>query len=223
MSDLAEEIASKVKDACLQKQPLNIKAGNTKQFYGRNIQAKTLSLAEHKGIIEYEPSELYISARSGTSLHEINKAIGNENQMLPCEPASFGNTSTLGGMIACGLSGPRRAYTGSVRDCILGTEVINGNGDSLRFGGRVMKNVAGYDVSRLMCGALGTLGVITSVTVRLLPKPEHEETIALTLKEAAAIKIMNQWANTPMPISATFYNYLFAYQAHYLLLKLVKV
>lgn len=206
MSDLTVEIASKVKDACIQQQPLIIKAGDTKPFYGRNIQAETFSIAKHTGVIEYEPSELYISARSGTSLQEIQETIAQHNQMLPCEPALFGKSATLGGMVACGLSGPRRPYAGSVRDCILGTEIINGNGDPLHFGGRVMKNVAGYDVSRLMCGALGTLGIITSVTIRLLPMPEHEETIALTVDLDSAIKLMNQWANTPMPISATFYD-----------------
>jgi len=206
MSDQSENISCIVEEACNQKQALKIVAGNSKHFYGRNIQAKTLSLQRHFGIEEYEPSELYITARSGTSLHEINQTIAEQNQILPCEPALFGNQATIGGLIASGLSGPRRASAGSVRDCILGTKIINGNGQPLSFGGRVMKNVAGFDVSRLMCGALGTLGVITSVTMRLLPMPEEEQTLVLNIDCAAAIKLMNQWASTPAPISATFYD-----------------
>lgn len=206
MTDCREKIAAKLQDAYQQKQTLQIKAGGTKDFYGRNIQAKTLSLADHTGVIEYEPSELYITARSGTPLLEIEQTIAKQNQILPCEPPHFGTTATLGGMIASGLAGPRRVNAGSVRDCVLGTEILNGKGEHLRFGGKVMKNVAGYDVSRLMCGALGTLGVLISVSLRLLPKPVCEQTIALTLDSNVAIKKMNQWANTPIPISATFYD-----------------
>jgi glycolate oxidase FAD binding subunit len=206
MSDYRDEIASKIQDAFKQKQALQIKSGNTKHFYGRNIQAETLSVANHTDIIEYEPSELYITARSGTSLIEIEQAVADQNQILPCEPPHFGTTATLGGMVACGLAGPRRVNAGNVRDCILGTEILNGKGELLRFGGKVMKNVAGYDVSRLMCGALGTLGVLMSVSLRLLPKPSCEQTIAIAVDSDTAINKMNQWASTPMPISATFYD-----------------
>ncbi|MEJ2114881.1 MAG: glycolate oxidase subunit GlcE [Gammaproteobacteria bacterium] len=129
-----------------------------------------------------------------------------ECQILPCEPPYFGAKATLGGMVASGLSGCRRVNAGNVRDCVLGTVILNGKGEQLRFGGKVMKNVAGYDLSRLMCGALGTLGVLMSISIRLLPKPKSEQTIVLTLDRSAAIKKMNQWANTPMPISATFYD-----------------
>lgn len=206
MSDCRDEIASKLHDAFQRKQALQIKAGSTKQFYGRDIQAEALSLTDHSGIIEYEPSELYITARSGTPLREIEQTIAEQQQILPCEPPYFGATATLGGTIACGLAGPRRASAGNVRDCILGTEILNGKGELLRFGGKVMKNVAGYDVSRLMCGALGTLGVLMSVSLRLLPKPACEQTIVLALDSSTAISKMNQLANTPMPISATFYD-----------------
>lgn len=206
MSDCSDKIAAKVQEAYQLKQALQIKAGSTKQFYGRNIQAETLSLTDHSGIIEYEPSELYITARSGTSLREIEKTISEQHQILPCESPYFGETATLGGTVACGLAGPRRVSAGSVRDCILGTEILNGKGELLRFGGKVMKNVAGYDVSRLMCGALGTLGVLMSVSLRLLPKPACEQTIVLTIESSTAINKMNQLANTPMPISATFYD-----------------
>ena len=206
MPDCKEEIASKIQAAYQNTQPLKITAGGSKDFYGRNIHGEPLSLNNHTGITEYEPSELYITARSGTSLLEIEQTISDQNQILPCESPHFGKTATLGGMIACGLAGPRRVNAGSVRDCVLGTEVLNGKGEYLHFGGRVMKNVAGYDISRLMCGALGTLGVVMSATLRLLPKPACEQSIAFTLDSNTAISTMNQWANSPMPISASFYD-----------------
>ena len=206
MSDIKDEIARKIKDAYKRQLPLEIKAGGTKHFYGRQVQGEPLVLSEHIGITEYEPSELYITARSGTPLREIEQTIARQKQMLPCDPPYFGSTATLGGMIATGLCGPRRAHAGAVRDCILGSEIINGKGEYLRFGGKVMKNVAGYDVSRLMCGALGTLGVIMSATLRVIPKPACEHTIALTLNSRDAIHKMNKWASTPLPITATFHD-----------------
>ncbi len=206
MNDYAQEIADKILTAYQQKQPLKITSGKTKQFYGRKINAEILNVKNHSGVVEYEPSELYITARSGTPLSEIERIIDHKNQILPFEPPRFGASATIGGTVACGLSGPRRAYSGSLSDCILGADVINGKGEQLHFGGRVMKNVAGYDVSRLMCGALGTLGVITSITLRLLPKPENEQTITFETSCTEAIEKMNQWANTPLPISATFHD-----------------
>ena len=206
MSDFRSEIVSEIQAAFQNKSKLSIQGGSSKAFYARQIEGKTLSLSGHTGIIEYEPSELYITAKSGTPLSVIERTIAEHNQMIPCEPPYFKNTATIGGTIACGLSGPRRAYAGNVRDCVLGTEIINGKGEELRFGGRVMKNVAGYDASRLMCGALGTLGVLMTITIRLLPTPACEQTSILSLDESAAINKMNQWANTPLPISATFYD-----------------
>lgn len=206
MTDTQQDIASRIQDAYQQKQPLEIIAGNTKSFYGRKIDAVPFSTLQHTGITEYEPSELYISARSGTTLKEIEQTILNNNQILPFEPPYFGSSATLGGCVASGLSGPRRATSGAVRDCILGTEIINGKGEYLRFGGKVMKNVAGYDVSRMMCGALGTLGVLMSITIRLLPKPQSEQTLVFSMSPDDSILHMNKWANTPMPISASFYD-----------------
>ncbi len=206
MTDIKEDTASRVKEAAKQGQALQILAGNTKAFYGRSIQASPLSIAHHSGIIEYEPSELYITARSGTPLNDIERVIGQESQILPCEPPHFGAAATIGGMVAAGLSGPRRASSGAVRDCMLGVGIINGKGEYLRFGGKVMKNVAGYDTSRLMCGALGTLGILMSVTLRLLPKPQCEQTVTVSLSPADAIQKMNAWARTPMPVTATFHD-----------------
>ena len=206
MEDIREDIASRVMSACQQGQALQILSGNTKSFYGRSIQATPLSLARHSGVTEYEPSELYITARSGTPLNEVERVIEKENQILPCEPPHFGAAATIGGMVAAGLSGPRRASSGAIRDCILGAEIINGKGEYLRFGGKVMKNVAGYDASRLMCGSLGTLGILMSVTLRLLPSPQCEQTVVVSLNAADAIQKMNAWAHTPMPITATFHD-----------------
>ena len=197
---------AQVEDAYHEKQLLRIEAGGTKQFYGRKSDGTLLSLADHTGIVEYEPSELFITALAGTPLNEIEETIDKYDQVLPFEPPHYGSSATLGGVVATGLSGPRRASAGAVRDCILGTEIVNGKGEYLRFGGKVMKNVAGYDVSRLMCGSLGTLGVLMSITLRLIPKPACEQTIAITLPPSEAIKKMNDLTNTSMPISATFYD-----------------
>lgn len=206
MTDHKADIVSQVQEAFHSKQPQCITAGNSKNFYGRKIQGTELSLINHAGITEYEPSELYIKARSGTPLSEIEKIIAAEKQMLPFEPPHFGPTATFGGMTATGLSGPRRVSHGAVRDCILGVEIINGKGEVLQFGGKVMKNVAGYDVSRLMCGAMGTLGVLTSITVRLNPMPVCEKTIAISTNCQEAILKMNELARKPIPITATFYD-----------------
>ena len=206
MADITAKITSHVHEALLRKQALRIQGGRTKHFYGRQVEGDLLSLTTHTGITEYEPSELFITARSGTPLHEIERTIQNENQILPFEPPYFGSTATLGGMVAAGLSGPRRATAGGIRDCVLGINIVNGKGEYLQFGGKVMKNVAGYDVSRLMCGALGTLGVVMSVTLRLMPKPACEQTVAISLNSQDAIKKMNELASSAMPISATFYD-----------------
>ena len=206
MADSKSEIANQVLDAYKNHRSLHIQTGGTKHFYGRKIEGQLLSLKNLNGIIEYEPSELFITAYSGTLLNEIEQTLDSQNQMLPFEPPHFGPQATFGGMIAAGLSGPRRISSGAVRDSILGVDLINGKGEVLQFGGKVMKNVAGYDVSRLMCGALGTLGILTSITLRLLPKPVSEKTIALSLNPKDAIKKMNFLANTAIPVSATFYD-----------------
>ncbi len=206
MLDSKADIASQVMDAYQKRHPFCIQTGGTKYFYGRKIQGERLSLQNLNGIIEYEPSELFITAYSGTLIHEIEQTIDQQNQMLPFEPPHFGPQATLGGMIATGLSGPRRISCGAIRDSILGVEIINGKGEVLQFGGKVMKNVAGYDVSRLMCGALGTLGILISITLRLIPKPACERTVVIPLNIKDVIEKMTSIANSTMPISATFYD-----------------
>jgi len=155
------------------------------------------------GIVDYEPTELVITARAGTLLRDVEKALADGGQMLAFEPPHYGLDATLGGCIACGFSGPRRAAMGSARDFVLGVRMLNGLGEELRFGGQVMKNVAGYDVSRLLTGSFGTLGLITEVSLKVLPMPEQELTLRLELDEFQAIASMNKWAGKPLPISAT--------------------
>ncbi|MCU7798126.1 MAG: glycolate oxidase subunit GlcE [Candidatus Thiodiazotropha sp. (ex Myrtea spinifera)] len=200
--DQSKLLQEQVISAAAEQQTLDIQAGNTKRFLGRSPQGEPLDLSTHQGILSYEPKELVITARSGTPLHEIEAALAEKGQMLPFDPPHFGAHATLGGTIATGLSGPRRPYTGSARDFVLGTRVLNGRGEILRFGGEVMKNVAGYDVSRLMTGAMGTLGVILDISLKVLPIPAGEITLAITSSSENALKQFNAWSGKPIPLSA---------------------
>ncbi len=165
-----------------------------------------MHLALHQGIVTYEPTELVITARSGTPLSAIEAALAGERQMLGFEPPRFGDGATLGGTIACGFSGPRRPFAGAARDFVLGVKMINGKAEVLSFGGQVMKNVAGYDVSRLLCGSLGTLGVILEVSLKVLPTPASELTVTFELSANDAIVRMNEWAAQPLPLSGACYS-----------------
>jgi glycolate oxidase FAD binding subunit len=185
---------------------LSIQGGCSKNFYGRESTGTPLQANGHSGVINYEPEELVLTARAGTTLVELETLLKEQGQMLAFEPPHYGDTATLGGTIACGFSGPRRPYSGAVRDFVLGTRIINGRGEVLRFGGEVMKNVAGYDVSRLMVGALGTLGLILDVSLKVLPRPEKDGTRMLECDPEKAIEIMNNWAGTHLPISAACYD-----------------
>jgi glycolate oxidase FAD binding subunit len=195
-----------VRDAFRRRAPLVIHGGNTKAFYGRMIQGEPLDVRPHCGVVNYEPTELVITARAGTKLTEMESLLAQTGQMLPFEPPHFGANATVGGCVAAGLSGPRRPFAGAVRDNLLGVEIINGKGERLRFGGEVMKNVAGYDLSRLMAGALGTLGVLLQVSLKVLPRPMCETTLTQELNAERAIKVMNEWATRPLPISATWHD-----------------
>jgi glycolate oxidase FAD binding subunit len=174
---------------------------------GRTPQGEQLELDGHRGIINYEPTELVITARTGTRLAEIEQTLAEHNQMLAFEPPYFDENATLGGTIACNLSGPNRPYAGAARDFVLGIKLLNGKAEIMSFGGEVMKNVAGYDVSRLMAGAMGTLGIMLEVSLKVLPKPEQETTLVLKGPSArAALDLMHSWARLPHPISATSYH-----------------
>ena len=207
--DCSKELTEQVRKAFDEATPLCITGGGTKTIEGRTVEGRPLSVLEHHGIIEYAPSELVITARAGTPLVDIETRLAESNQMLAFEPphldAHTNGKATIGGTIVCGLSGPRRPYAGAARDVVLGTRIINGRGEILSFGGQVMKNVAGYDVSRLMVGAQGTLGVLLDVSLKVLPVPECEHTLCLEMNEEDAIRMMNQLAGKPVPLSAACY------------------
>lgn len=183
--------------------PLIIQGGGSKPFYGNASTGDGLDTRALSRIVDYQPKELVLTAQAGTPLADIEALLAESNQMLAFEPPHFSGMATLGGCVAAGLSGPRRPYAGSVRDFVLGVRMVDGTGQALRFGGQVIKNVAGYDVSRLLVGALGTLGLITEVSLKVLPRPAAETTLQFEMNEAAAIEKMNQWAGQPLPLSAT--------------------
>lgn len=182
---------------------MRIRGGGSKDFYGGTLQGEPLDVGSYRGIVDYEPSELVLTARAGTPLSEIEAALQERGQMLAFEPPHFGNTATFGGCIAAGLSGPRRATAGSARDFVLGVRLLDGKGDDLRFGGQVMKNVAGFDVSRLLTGSLGTLGVLLEISVKVLPVPVAEATLRFEHSAADAIALLNEWGGKPLPLSAS--------------------
>ena len=203
-ADHTAALIDAVRAAVAARRTLRIVGGNSKAFLGCSTPAaEILAVAAHRGIVNYEPQELVITARAGTPLTEIKAALIQHGQMLAFEPPHYGAHATLGGTIACNLSGPRRPYAGAARDFVLGVEIINGRGEHLRFGGQVMKNVAGYDVSRLMTGALGTLGVLLTVTLKVLPRAAATLTLRHETSVADALERMNTWAGKPLPISAT--------------------
>ena len=203
MTDIAEQLRERVLAAAVGKTPLRIRGGGTKDFYGNPPVGELLDTAAHAGLVAYEPTELVVTARCGTPLAELEAALEEQGQMLAFEPPHFCEGATVGGCVALGLSGPRRATAGSARDFVLGVKVLDGKGEILNFGGQVMKNVAGYDVSRLMAGALGTLGLLLEVSLKVLPKPHAEATLRLELPQDKAIEAMNRWGGQPLPLSAT--------------------
>jgi glycolate oxidase FAD binding subunit len=203
VQDIADNLSRLIREAAAQKRPLCIRGGGTKDFYGGAIHGHKIATVDYRGIVSYEPTELVITARAGTPLLEIEAALREKGQMLAFEPPHFGASATLGGCIAAGLSGPRRPYAGAVRDFVLGVRLVDGKGDDLRFGGQVMKNVAGYDVSRLVAGSLGTLGLLLEVSLKVLPVPAAETTLRLECGAADAIERMNRLAAQPLPITAT--------------------
>lgn len=190
-----------VRQAIADDTPLKITGGSSKAFYGNPVTGLELSTLGYNGIVSYHPSELVLTAKAGTSLLEIKTLLAENGQMLAFEPPHFADSATLGGAVACGLSGNRRPFCGSVRDFVLGCKIINGNGEILRFGGEVMKNVAGYDVSRLMVGAMGELGLILEVSLKVLPRPAMEQTLLLELELDQATDKMIALSSTSLPLS----------------------
>jgi len=200
-----EQIVAAIQAAHASHTPLRLRGAGSKDFYGGLLAGEVLDLSGYRGIVAYEPTELYITARCGTPLAEIEAALAEHGQMLACEPPHFSG-ATVGGCVAAGLSGPRRQQAGAVRDFVLGVGLVDGTGQVLNFGGQVMKNVAGYDVSRLLAGSLGTLGVLAEVTLKVLPRPVAERTLVFALEAADAVTRLNQWGGQPLPISASFWH-----------------
>jgi glycolate oxidase FAD binding subunit len=203
------ELRERVVAAHQQRRPLRLRGMGTKVFYAQDAGAghdpatspSVLDLRPYRGIVDYEPSELVVTARCGTPLSEIEAALADRGQFLAFEPPAFGGDPTIGGVIAAGLSGPRRIYAGAARDFVLGATLLDACGNILRFGGQVMKNVAGFDVSRLLCGSLGILGVITEVSLKVLPRPRAEETLRFDMSARQAVEAFNRWSGQPLPLS----------------------
>ena len=202
-NDLIEPIAGRVRAAAAAGAPLRIRGGGSKDFYGESLQGDVLDTASLAGVVSYEPSELVVTVRAGTKLVELESLLAAQGQCLPFEPPHFAASSTAGGMVACGLSGPARSSVGAVRDYVLGLKLLNGKGEHLTFGGQVMKNVAGYDVSRLMVGAMGTLGLITEVSLKVLPVAPLEATLHFECSQLQALAWLNAWGAQPLPLNAS--------------------
>jgi glycolate oxidase FAD binding subunit len=200
--DLAATLCDRVRDASVGGRPLRIHGHDSKRFLGHVGDAEPLDVSGHRGIVRYEPTELVMTVRAGTPLAEIESALADQGQMLAFEPPHFDGRGTIGGAVASGLGGPRRPWGGAPRDLLLGVTLIDGAGRQLRFGGEVMKNVAGYDISRLMAGALGTLGVLLELSIKVLPAPAVERTLVLNLPRDEAVRRMRDLARQPAPLSA---------------------
>ena len=202
MTDSIQSIIDQVQSARSAGTKLQIMGANSKHFMGRNIECARLEMKQHTGIVSYQPVELVLTARSGTPLGEIEAVLAEQGQMLSFEPPQYNSEATIGGTLACNLSGPSRPWWGSVRDQVLGIRLINGKAEHLRFGGQVMKNVAGYDVSRLQAGAMGSLGIITEISFKVMPKPAFVMTLVEDMDGDRAIKMMNSHSRQPKPLSA---------------------
>ncbi|OUL99698.1 glycolate oxidase subunit GlcE [Variovorax sp. JS1663] len=203
MDPALRQISERIRAAAAERTVLRIRGAGTKDFYGEPPQGEALATTQLAGIASYEPSELVVTVRAGTPLAELEALLAAQGQCLPFEPPRFGEGGTVGGMVAAGLSGPARASVGAVRDYVLGAQLLNGRGELLDFGGQVMKNVAGYDVSRVLAGSLGALGVITEVSLKVLPVAPAEATLVFDCHQADALRLLNGWGGQPLPLNAS--------------------
>jgi glycolate oxidase FAD binding subunit len=203
MTDTLQALTDPIRAAIAAQTPLRIRGHGSKDFYGGSLQGELLDTTVHSGVVSYEPTELVITARAGTSLAELEAALAEKGQCLAFEPPRFEGRGTVGGMVAAGLSGPARASVGGVRDYVLGVQLINGRAEHLTFGGQVMKNVAGYDVTRLMVGSLGILGVLTEVSLKVLPVAPAEATLVFEIDQAHALEQLHRWGGQPLPLNAS--------------------
>ena len=202
-SELSKVFSNQIRAAAADRRALRLRGGGSKDFYGNEPRGELLDTRSQSGIVAYEPTELVVTARCGTLLSDLEQELSAQRQLLAFEPPHFGAGATIGGCVAAGLSGPRRASAGALRDFVLGLKIVDGRGQLLGFGGQVVKNVAGYDLSRLLAGSLGTLGLILEVSLKVLPQPRAEMTVKLELPQARALESMNRWAGQPLPISAS--------------------
>jgi glycolate oxidase FAD binding subunit len=198
-----EHLQQRIREAAQSRMPLRLRGGGSKDFYGNEPRGEILDTRGYAGVVSYEPTELVVTVRCGTALAEVEDLLKSNRQMLGFEPPHFGGQATFGGCIAAGLSGPRRASAGAVRDFVLGAKLVDGRGRALSFGGQVMKNVAGYDIARLAAGSLGTLALIAEASVKVLPLPPVDLTLQREAALAEALEAMNRWAAQPLPVSAT--------------------
>ena len=205
-NDFLKQLGQHIDHCTRNKRPVQIQGGGTKHFYGGPLEGEVVSMQAFSGILEYEPTELVITAKAGTLLSDIEAAVTSQRQMLAFEPPRFGKNSTLGGVVASGLAGPRRATHGGVRDFVLGATLMDGRGQVLHFGGTVMKNVAGYDVSRLLAGSMGCMGLLLDVSVKVLPIPPKEITLRFEMSEAQFIAQFNHWLGDPLPVSGSHWH-----------------
>ncbi|MES2149591.1 MAG: glycolate oxidase subunit GlcE [Pseudomonadota bacterium] len=203
MEHTLKHMREQVLDAGASGTPLRLRGGASKDWYGNAARGAVLDTRAHRGIVAYDPTELVLTARCGTPLAEIDAALAEHGQMLAFEPPHFGPGATLGGMFASGLSGPRRQAAGALRDFVLGARLMDGHGELLRFGGQVMKNVAGYDVARMLAGSLGTLGLVAEVSLKVMPLPFAQTTLQLAMGQQQALDTLDAWAGQPLPVSAS--------------------
>ena len=203
MDQVLQQFRDRIASASASGTALRIRGNGTKDWYGQELNGEVLDTTVFSGIVAYDPTELVITARAGTTLREIGKALAEKKQMLAFEPPRFDGLATIGGIVASGLSGPRRQAVGSVRDFVLGTVLMDGKGEVLNFGGQVMKNVAGYDVSRLLTGSLGTLGLLLEVSVKVLPRPFAQHSLQFAMSQEEALHQLNVWGGQPLPLSAS--------------------
>lgn len=204
MSDILHDWSQRIQRATTSQTPLRFRGGGTKDFYGQSLEGEVLDTRVYAGILSYEPSELVVTVCAGTSLKELETALAEQGQCLAFEPPHFGEGATVGGMVAAGLSGSSRANVGNVRDFVLGAKMINGEGEHLTFGGQVMKNVAGYDISRLLAGSMGQLGLITELSLKVLPIAPGEATLQCAgLSQAQALTCLHRWGGQPLPLNAS--------------------
>lgn len=203
MDSIVRGLQDRIRAAAADRRPLRIRGGGSKDFFGDGLQGEVLDMAPLRGIVAYEPSELVVTAHAGTPLAELEAVLAQQGQFLAFEPPHFGAAATVGGMVSAGWSGPARAAAGAARDYVLGVDMLNGHAERLRFGGQVMKNVAGYDVSRLLCGAWGTLGVVLEVSLKVLPQPVAEACLVFAMDQAQALRQLNAWSGRPLPLNAS--------------------